>query len=84
MTKPSWCGATGGPEGPGDPPDAFDPWDDVSACIAEIEWFATRKKDLSSPCERQTDAEKTWADVLLSDIKDLREAIVEARAQDNG
>lgn len=49
-------------------------WGEVLACVLEIEWFATRKKDLAAKVER---SEKTWGDMLMSDIVDLRRALSE-------
>lgn len=59
---------------------AMDAWDEVDGCISEIEWFVSRKKDLAAPCHEQKPTERTWADVLATDIQDLREAIKTARA----
>lgn len=49
-------------------------WASIQACIFEIEWYATRKKILA---EVVTPAGITWADYLMSDIKDLRKALAE-------
>lgn len=54
---------------------------ETDACIEELEWFATRKKDLSASIEAVTDTwkGKTWGDMLLSDIADLRKALAAER-----
>ena len=49
-----------------------DAWDDVHSCILEIEWYATRKKDLSETAET---AGITWSDMLLNDLADLEQAL---------
>ncbi len=53
-----------------------DAWVEVDCAIAEIEWFVSRKKDLSALVEK---GDRTWADVLQSDVADLRRAIALAR-----
>ncbi len=49
-----------------------DPWLEIEGAIGEIEWFVSRKKDLSALVEK---GDRTWADVLQSDVDDLRRAI---------
>jgi hypothetical protein len=48
----------------------------VDGCL-EIEWYASRKKNLASPVDetgKRVTAKKLWADVLMEDIADLRKA----------
>ena len=60
-------------------PEGWTPWDEVDANILEIEWFVSRKINLGASCERPSGTTRTWADVLASDIKALRESIAAAR-----
>ena len=54
-------------------------WKEVDACIDEIEWYASRKKDLAAAIDRPTSDCHTWADMLMSDLSDLRQALREER-----
>ena len=49
---------------------------ETDACIEEIEWFATRKVNLAGT---GATSDVPWADVLLSDIADLRKALAVER-----
>ena len=49
---------------------------ETDACIEEIEWFATRKVNLAGMGGH---SDVSWADVLLSDIADLRKALADER-----
>lgn len=48
------------------------------ACIEELEWFATRKVNLAGLSGNGPEKE-TWADVMLSDLADLRKALADER-----
>lgn len=54
--------------------------DEVNACIDEIEWYATRAKNLA---EGTTLDKKpvTWGQMMLSDLADLRNALRAERGQ---
>jgi hypothetical protein len=54
-----------------------DLWDEVDCYIKEIEWYSSRKKDLGADTDT---AGKSWADMLMSDIEDLRRALAELKA----
>lgn len=43
---------------------------EVGALIQEIEWYATRKKNLADKVT--DDGEQTWGDMLLEDCLELR------------
>jgi len=52
-------------------------WDNIDGCIEEVEWYATRKKNLSEIVAGYADM--TWADMLISDIAELRLAVERAK-----
>jgi len=58
-------------------------YQDVDACIDEIEWYATRAKNLA---EGTTMDSKpiTWGQMMLSDLADLRKALADERSTDSG
>jgi acyl-CoA reductase-like NAD-dependent aldehyde dehydrogenase len=51
-------------------------WEDVLQAIHEIEWYASRAKNLSEAVE---DKDYDWAYLLQRDIEELMEAIDLAR-----
>jgi hypothetical protein len=55
----------------------------VDACIDEIEWFATRNKNLAEevPAPSANADYRTWGEMLLSDIADLRACLILERTQ---
>jgi hypothetical protein len=56
---------------------------EVDACIDEIAWFATRNKNLAEEVpEPATNADyRTWGEMMLSDIADLRACLILERTQ---
>jgi chromosome segregation ATPase len=52
----------------------------VGLCL-EIEWYASRKVNLAGICSSATNSKvETWADMLTSDVAELRKATVQAGA----
>jgi len=49
---------------------------ETDACIEELEWFASRRVNLAGLSGTM---DQTWADVMLSDLADLRKALAEER-----
>lgn len=57
---------------------------EVNACIDEIEWYATRTKDLAAEIPAPTGEHRTWGEMMLSDLADLRACLILERAQSDG
>lgn len=58
----------------------LDTWDWVEGCIQELEWFASRKKNLAEVYKSDSNLDgSTWGDMLLSDAAELRTALRHVR-----
>jgi hypothetical protein len=58
--------------------------DEVNACIDEIEWYATRAKNLAAEIDKPTTDIRTWGEMMLSDLADLRACLILERTFDPG
>lgn len=57
---------------------------EVDACIDEIEWFATRQMNLAEEIPDPIGEHRTWGEMLLSDLADLRACLILERSQADG